>query len=67
MIWVERDSQKRIVIGQGGATLKQVGTAARRDLEKAIDAKVFLQVWCRVKANWSDDPKALRQFGLDGN
>ena len=67
VVWVERESQKRIVIGQGGSTLKQVGTAARRDLEKALDAKVFLQVWCRVKSNWSDDPAALRRFGLDGS
>ncbi len=64
VVWVERDSQKSIVIGEGGATLKKVGTAARKELEQLIDAKVFLQVWCRVRENWSDDPKALKQFGL---
>lgn len=67
VIWVERDSQKKIVVGQRGSTLKQVGSAARRDLERALEAKVFLQVWCRVRNNWSDDPSALRQFGLDNS
>lgn len=66
VIWVERDGQKKIVIGEQGATLKEVGSAARRELERLLDAKVFLQLWCRVRENWSDDPKALRQFGLDG-
>lgn len=64
VVWVERETQKGIVVGRGGTTLKQVGSAARRELETLIGAKVFLQVWCRVRENWSDDPAALRQFGL---
>lgn len=64
VVWVERDGQKKIVIGENGSALKRVGTAARRELEKLIGAKVFLQIWCRVRENWSDDPKALKQFGL---
>lgn len=64
VIWVERDGQKKIVVGEQGATLKQVGSAARRELERLLNVKVFLQLWCRVRENWSDDPKALKQFGL---
>lgn len=66
VIWVERDGQKMIVIGENGSTLKRVGSAARRELERLLGARVFLQLWCRVRENWSDDPKALRQFGLSG-
>lgn len=65
VIWVERDGQKRIVIGEGGTVLKQVGTDARKELERQTGKKVFLKLWVRVKADWSDDPKALRGFGFD--
>jgi GTPase len=67
IVWVERDGQKKIVIGENGATLKQVGTAARRELEKMLGRKMFLKLWCKTRDNWSDDPKALRRFGLSGD
>lgn len=64
VVWVEREGQKKIVIGENGSALKRVGTAARKDLEAHLGGKVFLEIWCRVRENWSDDPKALKQFGL---
>jgi GTP-binding protein Era len=63
VIWVEREGQKKIVIGAEGATLKAVGSAARRELERSLGRKVFLKLWCRVKENWSDDAKTLARFG----
>ena len=55
-----------IVIGKDGETLKLIGSNARRDIERARGRKVFLKLWCRVKENWSDDPKALSKFGYSG-
>ena len=63
VIWVERDSQKAIVIGAGGGQLKKVGSAARRAMERLFERKVFLELWVRVRESWSDDAVALRQFG----
>jgi len=63
LIWVERDGQKAIVIGKGGLMLKKIGSQARQDIEKLLDKKVFLQLWVKVKADWSDNDRALRQLG----
>ena len=62
-IHVERDSQKGIVIGRQGAKLKQIGEAARQEIEKMLDTKVFLKLFVRVQKNWTRDTKALRKFG----
>lgn len=63
VIWVERDGQKGIVIGAGGAQLKKIGSAARRSMERVLDRRVFLELWVRVRESWSDDAAALKQFG----
>lgn len=64
IIWVERDSQKNIVIGKDGEMLKKVGTDARFDIEKLIDKKVYLQLWVKVKSGWSDSERALQSLGF---
>jgi GTPase len=63
VIWVERDGQKAIVIGQGGEQLKAIGTAARRHMERMFDRKVFLRLWVKVREGWADDESLLKQFG----
>ena len=63
VVWVEREGQKAIVIGQGGEMLKLIGSAARIAMEKLFGRRVFLQTWVRVREGWSDDESALRQFG----
>jgi GTP-binding protein Era len=65
IIWVERPGQKRIVIGKDGAVLKEVGRRARLDMERLFDARVFLELWVKVKEGWSDDDRALRSLGYD--
>jgi len=62
-IHVERDSQKGIVIGKGGRKLKEIGQAARGEIERMAGTKVFLKLFVRVQKNWSKDTKALRRFG----
>ena len=62
-IHVERSSQKGIVIGKGGAKLKEIGTAARGDIERLLGTRVFLKLFVRVQKNWTRDTKALRRFG----
>ncbi len=64
VVWVERDSQKNIVIGKQGEMLKKVGTDARKDIEKLIDSKVYLQIWVKVKSGWSNNQRALQSLGF---
>jgi GTP-binding protein Era len=63
VIWVERESQKSIVIGKGGARLKEIGSKARLQMERMFDNKVFLETWVRVREGWSGDASALKAFG----
>lgn len=63
IIWVERDGQKNIVIGDKGAGLKDIGTQSRLDIEKMLDAKVYLNLWVKVKKNWSDSERDLVGLG----
>ncbi len=65
VIWVERDGQKAIVIGQGGAQLKAIGSAARRRMEQMFDRKVFLRLWVKVREGWVDDEAMLKKLGYD--
>jgi len=64
-ILVERDSQKGIVLGSGGARLKQMASAARKDLERLYQGKVYLGVWVKVRRAWTDDARVLRQLGYE--
>ncbi|MCU0754030.1 MAG: GTPase Era [Xanthomonadales bacterium] len=62
-IWVERTSQKAIVIGAGGAQLKEIGTRARLKLQKLFESPVHLGLWVKVKEDWADSEQALDRFG----
>jgi GTP-binding protein Era len=64
-VLVERDSQKAIVLGAGGERLKAMATAARKDLERLFDGKVYLGVWVKVRRAWTDDARVLRQLGYE--
>ena len=63
LILVERDSQKRMVIGNKGERLKTIGQEARRDMESLFENQVFLETWVKVKSGWADDERALRSLG----
>jgi GTPase len=63
-IVLERPSQKGIVIGKGGKTLKNIGIAARKDIEQMLEKKVMLKLWVKVKKNWSQDERFLKELGL---
>ncbi len=63
-IYVDRESQKGIVIGRNGALLKEIGTRARLDAEKLLGVKVFLQLWVKVKKDWREDDRMLRNIGI---
>ncbi len=62
-IHVERDSQKKILIGRGGQRLKKIGEAARKETEAFLGMRVFLELWVNVEKNWTHDPRALNRFG----
>ena len=62
-VWVERKSQKAIVIGKGGQLLKKTGTLARGDLERLLEKQVYLQLWVKVREDWADDEQSLAAFG----
>ncbi|MGR9051162.1 MAG: GTPase Era [Gammaproteobacteria bacterium] len=65
VIWVERNSQKNIVIGKNGEMLKKIGTDARHDMEKMLGCKVYLQLWVKVKQGWSDNERTLQSLGFN--
>jgi GTP-binding protein Era len=62
---VDRENHKAIVVGKGGAKLKAIASAARRDMEKLFGGKVFLEVWVKVRSGWTEDAASLRRLGLD--
>jgi len=64
-IVVERDAHKGMVIGQGGERLKRIGTDARVELERLMDAKVFLELWVKVRSGWADDEARLKSYGYE--
>ena len=64
-IVVERDSHKAMIIGEKGERLKRISTEARQELEKLMDAKVFLEVWVKVRSGWADDEARVRSFGYE--
>ncbi|WP_039916427.1 GTPase Era [Cellvibrio mixtus] len=65
LILVERDGQKKILIGDKGARIKLIGTEARIDMEKLFEMKIMLKLWVKVKSGWSDDERALRSLGYN--
>ena len=64
-VFVERESQKKIVLGAGGATIKAISMAARQELQEALGAKVHLFLFVKVREKWGDDPERYREMGLD--
>ena len=65
IIWVERDSQKGIVVGKQGSVLKKVGRSARLELKEQLGRNVHLELWVKVKSNWADNEKDLMSLGYD--
>ena len=64
-IYVERESQKKIVIGKGGQTLKAIGAEARKEMSGIVEAPVHLFLFVKVREGWGDDPERYREMGLD--
>ena len=65
LVWVERDGQKKMVIGKRGERIKQIGSEARLDIETMTGSKVMLKIWVKVKDSWSDDERMLKNLGYD--
>ena len=65
-ILVDRESQRQIVIGRSGQLIKRIGSEARRDLERLLDRRVFVRLWVKVRKDWRDDERTLRELGLGG-
>ena len=65
VIYVERDSQKKIALGKGGQTIKTIGQMAREELQEMLETKVHLFLFVKVRENWSDDRERYREMGLD--
>jgi len=65
VIYIERDSQKKIVLGEKGATIKAIGAAARKEIAEILDQKTHLFLYVKVRENWGDDPERYREMGLD--
>ncbi|MCI0408964.1 MAG: KH domain-containing protein, partial [Acidobacteria bacterium] len=63
-VFVDRDSQKGILIGRGGEMLKAIGSAARQAMASSLGTPVHLSLWVKVKKNWRDDPGVLRLLGI---
>ena len=64
-IFVTREGHKKIVIGEGGRTIKSIGSAARKDIMEAAETKIHLFLFVKVRENWGDDPERYRNMGLD--
>jgi len=64
-IVVERDAHKGMIIGEGGERLKRIGSEARQELERLMQAKVFLELWVKVRSGWADDESHLRSYGYE--
>ncbi len=67
VIWVERDSQKGIVVGKGGGLLKKAGRAARVELKAQFGEPVHLELWVKVKDNWADNENDLQRLGYESS
>jgi GTPase len=64
-IVVERDAHKGMIIGSGGERLKRIGSESRQELEHLLDARVFLELWVKVRSGWADDEAHLRSYGYE--
>lgn len=65
LIWIERESQKKIIIGKGGAVLKEAGTLARQELRQLLGERVHLELWVKVREHWADSERELQRLGFE--